>query len=157
MNFKQKSVMFLATGCFIGNISFAPGTFGSILGLPLCFLLSKTNLLISVFLIAIFIFFAIWIAQRAEKILNTEDPGCIVIDEIAGILVTFTGLPFNIISVAFGFFIFRALDIWKPYPIRSLERNLSGGTGIVMDDVAAGICSNLLLRGILIFNWEGVI
>jgi len=49
------------------------------------------------------------------------------------------------------------LDIWKPYPIRSLERNLSGGTGIVMDDVAAGICSNLLLRGILIFNWEGVI
>lgn len=157
MNFKQKSVMFLATGCFIGNISFAPGTFGSILGLPLCFLLSKTNLLIAVFLIAIFIFFAIWIAQRAEKILNTEDPGCIVIDEISGILVTFTGLPFNIISVAFGFFIFRALDIWKPYPIRSLERNLSGGTAIVMDDVAAGICSNLLLRGILIFNWEGVI
>ena len=151
MNLKQKSVMFLATGCFIGNVSFAPGTFGSMLGLPLCFLLSKTNLLIAVFLVGIFIFFAIWIAREAEKILNTEDPGCIVIDEIAGILVTFTGLPFNIISVAFGFFIFRALDIWKPYPIRSLERNLSGGTGIVMDDVAAGICSNLLLRGIFFF------
>jgi len=151
MNLKQKSVMFLATGCFIGNISFAPGTFGSILGLPLCFLFSKTNLLIAVFLIVIFIFSAIWIAREAEKILNTEDPGCVVIDEIAGILVTFTGLPFNTISVVFGFFIFRVLDIWKPYPIRSLERNLSGGAGIVMDDVAAGICSNLLLRGILIF------
>jgi len=152
MNLKQKSVMFLATGCFIGNISFAPGTFGSILGLPLCFLLSKIDLLVAVLLTVIFVFFAIWIAQGAEKIVNKEDPGCIVIDEIAGILVTFTGLPFNIISIAFGFLIFRALDIWKPYPIRYMERNLSGGTGIVMDDVAAGICSNLLLRGILIFH-----
>jgi len=148
MNLKQKSVMFFATGCFIGNISFAPGTFGSILGLPLCFFLSKINLSIAVFLTVIFIFFSIWIAQRAEKIVNTEDPGCIVIDEIAGILVTFTGLPFNVISVAFGFLIFRALDIWKPYPISWIERKLSGGAGIVMDDVAAGICSNILLRGI---------
>lgn len=148
MNLKQKSVMFLATGCFIGNISFAPGTFGSILGLPLCFFLSKINLLIAVFLTVIFIFFAIWIAQEAEKIVNSEDPGCIVIDEIAGILVTFTGLPFTVISVAFGLLIFRALDIWKPYPISWIERKLSGGSGIVMDDVAAGICSNILLRGI---------
>lgn len=143
--------MFLATGCFIGNISFAPGTFGSILGLPLCFLLCKIDLPVAVLLTVIFVFFAIWIAQRAEKILNTEDPGCIVIDEIAGILVTFTGLPFNIISVVFGFFIFRALDIWKPYPISWMERHLSGGAGIVMDDVAAGIFSNLLLRGIFFF------
>jgi phosphatidylglycerophosphatase A len=151
MNLKQKSVMFLATGCFIGNISLAPGTFGSILGLPLCFFLSKINLLMAVLLTVIFIFFAVWIAQRAEKIVNTEDPGCIVIDEIAGILVTFTGLPFNVISVAFGFLIFRALDIWKPYPISWMERKLSGGVGIVMDDVAAGICSNLLLRSIFYF------
>jgi len=151
MSLKQKSVMFLATGCFIGNISFAPGTFGSILGLPLCFLLCKIDLSVAVLLTVIFVFFAIWIAQRAEKILNTEDPGCIVIDEIAGILVTFTGLPFNIISVVFGFLIFRALDIWKPYPISWMERHLSGGAGIVMDDVAAGIFSNLLLRGTFLF------
>lgn len=151
MNLKQKSVMFLATGCFIGNISFAPGTFGSILGLPLCFFLSKINLLIAVFLTVVFILFAIWIAQRAEKLVNTEDPGCIVIDEIAGILVTFTGIPFHIISVAFGFVIFRALDIWKPYPISWIERKLSGGAGIVMDDVVAGIYSNLVLRGIFLF------
>ncbi|MEA1948381.1 MAG: phosphatidylglycerophosphatase A [Thermodesulfobacteriota bacterium] len=151
MNLKQKSVMFLATGCFIGNVSFAPGTFGSILGLPLCFLFCKIDLTFAVLLTVIFVFFAIWIAQRAEKILNTEDPGCIVIDEIAGILVTFTGLPFNIISVVFGFLIFRALDIWKPYPISWMERHLSGGVGIVMDDVAAGVFSNLLLRGIFFF------
>ena len=148
--------MFLATGCFIGNISFAPGTFGSILGLPLCFLLCKIDLSVAVLLTVIFVFFAIWIAQKAEKILNTEDPGCIVIDEIAGILVTFTGLPFNIISVVFGFLIFRALDIWKPYPISWMERHLSGGAGMVMDDVAAGIFSNLLLRGIIFLQLQGL-
>ena len=151
MNFKQKSVMFLATGCFIGNISFAPGTFGSILGIPLCFLLSKINLLVAVLLTVMFVLFAILIAQEAENILKTKDPGCIVIDEIAGLMVTLIGLPFNIISVGSGFLVFRFLDIWKPYPIRFVENKLSGGAGIVMDDVAAGICGNLLLRVVFIF------
>ena len=143
--------MFLATGCFIGNISFAPGTFGSILGIPLCFLLSKINLLVAVLLTVMFVLFAILIAQEAENILKTKDPGCIVIDEIAGLMVTLIGLPFNIISVGSGFLIFRFLDIWKPYPIRFVENKLSGGAGIVMDDVAAGICGNLLLRVVFIF------
>ncbi|OEU62973.1 MAG: hypothetical protein BBJ57_12520 [Desulfobacterales bacterium PC51MH44] len=151
MNLKRKSVMFLATGCFIGNIPFAPGTFGSILGLPLCFLLSKFDFSVAVILTIIFIIFAIWIAQEAEKILKTEDPGCIVIDEIAGLMVTLIGLPFNIITATAGFLIFRILDVSKPYPIRSLERKLSGGPGIVMDDVAAGICGNLLLRVMFFF------
>jgi phosphatidylglycerophosphatase A len=141
--------MFLATGCFIGNISFAPGTFGSILGLPLCFLLSKIDLSVAVPLTIIFVFFAIWIAEEAGKILKAEDPGSIVIDEIAGLMITFIGLPFNIISAVAGFLIFRVLDILKPYPIRFFERKLSGGIGVVMDDVAAGICSNIILRVLL--------
>ena len=146
MNIKQKSVMFLATGCYIGNISFAPGTFGSVLGLPLCFFLSKIDFSIAVLLTLIFILCAIWIANEAEKIFNAKDPGCIVIDEIAGIILTLFGLPFNIISVTAGFLVFRTLDIWKPYPIRLLENKFSGGIGIVLDDVVAGILSNLILR-----------
>lgn len=146
MTFKQKSVMFLATGCYIGNISFAPGTFGSILGIPFCFFLSKIDFSIGVLLIVTFVLFAIWIADEAEKILKTQDPGNIVIDEIAGIILTLFGLPFNIISVTAGFLVFRTLDIWKPYPIRFLENKFSGGIGIVLDDVAAGILSNLILR-----------
>jgi phosphatidylglycerophosphatase A len=149
MNFKQKSVMFLATGCYIGNISFAPGTFGSVLGLPLCFFLSTIDFSIAVLLILIFVLCAIWVANEAEKILKTKDPGCIVIDEIAGIILTLFGLPFNMTSVIAGFLVFRALDIWKPYPIRYFEKRLSGGLGIVMDDVVAGLLSNLILRGIL--------
>jgi len=146
MNFREKSVMFLATGCFIGNIPFAPGTFGTILGLPLCFLLAKTELPVAVFLTAIFIIFAILIAHDAEKILKKDDPGCIVIDEIAGLMVALFGLPFNVIYASAGFAIFRFFDILKPFPIRLIEKKLSGGTAIVMDDVAAGICTNLVLR-----------
>ena len=150
MNFKQKTVMFLATGCYIGNISFAPGTFGSVLGLLLCFFLSKINFSIAVLLTLIFILSAIWIAGEAEKILGEEDPGCIVIDEIAGIILTLSGLPFNITSMTVGFLIFRVLDIWKPYPIRLLENKFSGGIGIVLDDVVAGILSNVILRVFII-------
>ena len=138
--------MFLATGCYIGNISFAPGTFGSVLGLLLCFFLSKIDFSIAVLLTLIFILCAIWIANEAEKIIGIEDPGCIVIDEIAGIVLTLSGLPFNITSATLGFLVFRALDIWKPYPIRLLENKFSGGIGIVLDDVAAGILSNVILR-----------
>ena len=138
--------MCLATGCYIGNISFAPGTFGSVLGLVLCYFLSKIGILPSLFIAVSFVFCAMWIAHEAEKILQTKDPGCIVIDEIAGIILTLSGLPFNITSVTLGFLVFRALDIWKPYPIRLLENKFSGGIGIVLDDVAAGILSNFILR-----------
>jgi phosphatidylglycerophosphatase A len=155
MNFKQKAVMFLATGGFIGNTSFAPGTFGSILGLPLCFLLSKTDLTVAVLLTGIFIFFAILVSQEAEKILGKKDPGAIVVDEIAGIVVTLIGLPFNLFFASTGFIIFRILDIFKPYPIRLAEKHFSGGAGIVLDDVAAGILSNLILRVILFITQPG--
>jgi len=138
--------MFLATGCFVGNIPIAPGTFGTIAGLLFCLFLSKAGFLSATFIVVVFIIFAVWIAGEAEKIIKQKDPGRIVIDEIAGIMVTLLGLPFNFVSVISGFFIFRILDIVKPFPIRSIENKLPGGAGIVMDDVAAGIMGNCLLR-----------
>ncbi|MBW1842564.1 MAG: phosphatidylglycerophosphatase A [Deltaproteobacteria bacterium] len=92
MNYREKSVMFLSTGFFVGNIPVAPGTFGSLLGLPLCFLLSRIDLPAAILLSVVFTLFAIWVAHAAEKIVMKKDPGCIVIDEIAGILVAFLGL-----------------------------------------------------------------
>jgi phosphatidylglycerophosphatase A len=150
MNFRDQSVLVLATGFFAGYIPFAPGTFGSIVGLLLCFLLTKTKLSVAILFILIFIFFAIWISNRAEKILKQNDPGCIVIDEIAGMMVALLGLPFNTISVAAGFVTFRFFDILKPFPIRYIEKKFAGGTGIVMDDLAAGVCSNIILRLLLL-------
>jgi len=142
--------MLLATGCYVGTIPFAPGTFGSIIGLPFCFFLSKIEFPLAVISTLALIIFAILVAHDAEKILNENDPGCIVIDEIVGMIVTLLGVPFNLITVAGGFFIFRIIDIVKPFPIRVLEKRLPGGTGIVLDDVAAGIFSNLILRAILL-------
>ena len=150
MNFKKKSVLFLATGCYVGNLPIAPGTFGSVLGLSLCYFLSKIGLLLAMFLAIAFILCAMWIAHEAEKILQAKDPGCIVIDEIAGMILTLIGLPFNMMTIILGFAMFRGLDIWKPYPIRFMEKKLPGGVGVVMDDVAAGILSNIMLRILLI-------
>ena len=155
MRFSEQAVIFLATGFFIGTVPFAPGTFGSIVGLPIVFLLSRLDLLLSISFILLFIFFAVGIASAAEKILNQQDPAKIVIDEMAGLMVTFTGLPFNLTTAIAGFIIFRAFDILKPFPIRALERKLAGGTGVVFDDVLAGIYANLILR--LAFYITGVI
>ena len=69
-----------------------------------------------------------------------------MIDEIAGILVGLWGLPFALWPVLAGFIVFRFLDMLKPFPIRQLEKNLSGGLGIVADDVLAGVITNIVLR-----------
>jgi len=137
--------MFLATGFYVGNIPFAPGSFGALMGLPLCFALAGISLAPAALCTLFFIFFAVCIAGAAEKILKRNDPACIVIDEIAGMIVTLIGLPFNPITVVIGFIIFRILDILKPFPIRNLDKSVPGGLGVVADDVAAGIIANLLL------------
>ena len=149
MKSREAAVMFLATGFYVGNIPFAPGSFGSLIGLPLCFALAGISLVPAVLCTLFFIFFAVCIAGAAEKILKQNDPGCIVIDEIAGMMVALIGLPFNPITVTIGFIIFRILDILKPFPIRNLDKGVPGGLGVVADDVAAGIIANLLLRIIL--------
>jgi phosphatidylglycerophosphatase A len=149
MKFREQAVLFVATGFFIGTVPFAPGTLGSLIGLPLCFLLSRINFLQSVVWILIFIFFSIAVASAAEKILGQKDPGQIVIDEMAGLAVTFVGLPFNLKTVLVGFIIFRAFDILKPFPIRILEKRVGGGSGVVLDDVLAGIYANLGVRFVI--------
>ena len=146
MNLREKGVLFLSSGGFIGNIPFAPGTFGSLLGLPLCFLLSKVNLWVSIPFLLIFVALAVWVCDKAQQLIQVKDPGCIVIDEISGMMVSLAGIPFNPISAVAGFVIFRLLDIFKPFPIRAIEKKMSGGAGIVLDDIAAGIISNIILR-----------
>jgi len=146
MKFRERAVLFLATGFFIGTVPFAPGTFGSIIGLPICFLISRLDILIAVICTILFILFAIWMAAVAEKALKKKDAGEIVIDEIAGLIVTFIGIPFTLKTVIVGFIIFRAFDILKPFPIRLIEKKVTGGPGIVFDDVLAGLYANLILR-----------
>ena len=138
--------MFVATGAYVGKIPLAPGTFGSLWGLPAAYLLSGLSTPVAVASTGLFILMAIATAHRAVRLLGREDPGCVVIDEIAGMMVTLLAIPFHPGTAAIGFVLFRLLDIMKPFPIRVLERRIPGGAGVVLDDVAAGIMANLLLR-----------
>ena len=146
MKFGQQTVLFFSTGFYSGYIPFAPGTFGTLTALPLCYLLSICSKGGGAVIIIAVILLAIWLADSSEKLIGKKDPGCIVIDEIAGMLVTLAGLPFNFFTVVMGFVLFRLLDIFKPFPIRYLERKIPGGAGIVIDDLVAGITANITLR-----------
>lgn len=149
MNFREKTAVFLATGFYVGNIPFAPGTFGSLLGLPLCFILAGIQLPAAIITVILFTGLAVWVSNDAARILKRKDPGCIVIDEIAGMMVTLIGVPVHLTSVIIGFILFRILDIAKPFPIRMIDRRLSGGLGIVADDVVAGVFANIITRILL--------
>lgn len=150
MKNSSKFFVGLATGGYIGLIPFAPGTFGSLPGILLFYFMSSMSLLPAFSLLAAFILFSIWIAGKGEKLLGAKDPGCIVIDEIAGMGVTFFAIPFNIYLAVLGFLVFRFFDILKPFPISYLEKRFTGGLGVVIDDVAAGIISNIVLQAILV-------
>ncbi len=145
--------MLLATGGYVGRFPYAPGTVGTLVGIPIAYLLSLCGWQLSVIILICLIVAAIWAADKAESRLKTKDPGCIVIDEIAGMVVTMLFVPFTLTIVIAGFFLFRVFDIIKPPPARQLERRLNGGLGIVMDDIAAGVMANIALRiGIYWFN-----
>ena len=99
----------------------------------------------------LFLAVAVWIAGEAEKIFNKKDSGLIVIDEMAGFLVTLYGIPLTGVSLLVGFLLFRLMDITKPFPIRRLEKALPSGWGIVGDDVLAGVYANVALRAVMLF------
>lgn len=143
---KQGLLLFMATGGGVGLAPAAPGTFGSLVGLGLCFLLSRLDFLLAFLSVIVLISSAVPISAAAEKLLGEKDPGAVVIDEIAGMAVSLVGIAFGLYTAIAGFGLFRLLDIGKPFPIDYLEKRFSGGVGIVIDDVAAGVLVNLILR-----------
>ena len=140
--------LLLGTGFGSGYCPLAPGTAGTVVGVCFFWCFSKFSPLLYLLTLTSFIFLSAWIAEGAEKFFKQNDAQTIVIDEIAGFLVTMLWIPFTVINLGIGFLIFRILDILKPYPAGWIDRNLAGGWGIVLDDVAAGIYANLILQGI---------
>ena len=90
----------------------------------------------------------IWAADRTAARVHLKDPGIVVVDEAAGLMVTLIGVPIDVVSVIGAFFLFRAMDVLKPPPARQAEA-LPGGWGIMTDDLIAGLFANLLLRAAL--------
>jgi phosphatidylglycerophosphatase A len=162
----------LAT-CGVGYFPVAPGTMGSLVGVGLylsiwagAYRLLETNALrrrlnllyvftpqLALMLVVIFVvtMVGIWAATRAEKLVRKKDPSIVVIDEVAGQMIALLSGPFWVPtwwSVLTAFILFRAFDIWKPYPIRRLEA-LESGLGIMLDDVAAGAYA-LVVNSVLV-------
>ena len=141
--------VFIATCAHVGYAPVAPGTFGSVLGLAIYYLLRRQHsITVELGALAIVFLVGLWSATEAEHHFGGIDPGPVVIDEVIGMLITLAFHPVSVLGAIAGFFIFRVLDIVKPWPARRLEL-LPGGFGVVLDDVMAGIYSNLLLWGLV--------
>jgi phosphatidylglycerophosphatase A len=128
-----------------------PGTYGTLVAIPLCYLLSRLGLVGGILFTGAFSGLAIWVSGEAEKLFEEKDSSRIVIDEMAGFLVTLFLIPWNAKFVAIGFVVFRIFDIVKPFPIRRLESGLSGGWGVVGDDLLAGLYANVVSRVVISF------
>lgn len=150
--------MVLATGLGTGYGPIAPGTWGSLPGLAIAWGLDRGAGRWAVVAGACFFTLAgVWAAGRAERMFGEKDPGPVVIDEIAGQLVTLLFLPTTVPVLVVAFLLFRVLDVWKPWPADRLE-SLPGGSGIMADDLMAGLYANLLLHGFALWRpiWLGL-
>lgn len=148
---RDKLVVLLATGCYAGYVPKVPGTAGSLVAIPLCYLISRFSPTQATLFIILFMGLAVWVSGEAERLFNKKDSSQIVIDEMAGMSVTLFIVPWTVTSVVVGFLLFRIMDIVKPFPIRRLESELSGGWGVVGDDLLAGIYAQVVLRVVIGF------
>ncbi len=156
-NSKEQFILLLATGLGIGYLPRAPGTFGSLLGPPLVMALMWFNLTVPVYILVSVVLFLLGglVCDQAAKILDLDDPGCVVFDEITAftvVMLPVVNLPidgqFMAISLL-AFLWFRLFDIWKPWPVRYFDR-IHGGWGIMADDYVAAIYAAICLYATLI-------
>jgi phosphatidylglycerophosphatase A len=140
----------VATAFGSGYSPFAPGTAGSAVGVVLFWPLARWPWPWQLAAAAALFFVGVAAAGHMARRVGDEDPGVVVVDEVAGQWVSLAGLPFTPAVALAGFVLFRVVDVVKPWPARDLER-LRGGWGIMADDIAAGVLANLALRGVLAF------
>jgi len=132
-----------------GFVPVAPGTVGSFAGLALVWLLRANGWgWLEPALLAVVLSVGVLASRVTETAYQRRDPGVIVIDEVAGMLVTLMAVPVGVGGAVLAFALFRVFDILKPFPARHAER-LPGGWGVMADDVIAGIYAQLVLRALL--------
>lgn len=143
---RDPSVLFISGfGC--GFIPFAPGTWGSLLAVAIWwFALSPFSLVVQLLVIAGVYLLGSWATGRVQKRYGIVDDGVIVVDEFVGQWLALLALPLELVWMVAAFALFRLFDIWKPGPIRWLERNLAGSQGVMADDVLAGIAAATVLH-----------
>jgi phosphatidylglycerophosphatase A len=122
-----------------------PGTIGSFLTVLVLWLVPFTRLSLGTTLLVVIIA-GVWSASRVERMLVRKDPGLIVIDEVAGMLLSVLLLPRSLPVLGTAFLLFRLFDVWKPFPA-NLSQTLAGGLGVMLDDLIAGLYTLVLVMG----------
>ena len=144
-------VHFLAFGFGSGLAPVAPGTFGTLAAIPLYLLIQPLSLSAYLFITVLVSITGIWICGKSSEKLGVHDHSGIVWDEFAGYFVTMIAAPTGWLWIIIGFLLFRLFDIWKPWPISVLDKQVHGGLGIMIDDILAGIFALVCLQ--LIHLW----
>jgi len=137
---------FIAFGFGTGAIPIAPGTFGTIAAIPFYLLLHLLPNLFYFIALTVITLFCMWLCEKVSREINVHDHQGMCIDEFPGFLLTMFAAPFHWIWILTGFILFRIFDIWKPFPIRYVDKNIKGGFGMVLDDLLAGVYSCVVLQ-----------
>ncbi len=145
--------MALATGLYVGKIRIMPDTWGSLAALLPWLLIKDLPLSSYLLALAAFFIFGFFVSGSAEKILDSPDSKCIVIDEFLGVFITLAAAPPHFMAWFIGFILFRIFDIFKPFPVSWVHDRIHGGIGIMMDDVIAGLYALISLQLI----WWGIV
>ena len=149
----EKIIKLLATGFGSGLSPFAPGTMGTLVGIPVCVACLPLSLPARFVIVIILSALAIFVSGRAEVIYSTKDDQRIVIDEIVGFQVAMLPVGITGLNICAAFVLFRIFDICKPFPVNRLQ-NLTGGWGVVIDDVGAGIYAGVIMFAL---NYAGIL
>jgi phosphatidylglycerophosphatase A len=144
----RNPIHFLAFGLGSGAAPKAPGTFGTLAAIPLWLLFADLPILSYIALIVVTSLVGIWLCGQTSKDLGVHDHGGIVWDEFVGLWITYIALPEGWLWVLFGFLLFRLFDIWKPWPIGWADSKVSGGLGIMLDDILAGFMALGVLQAV---------
>jgi len=142
---------FLALGFGSGLAPRAPGTFGTLAAIPVYIGLASLNVWLFIGATLLICIAGIYICGYTSRALAVHDHPGIVLDEIAGYLITMIAIPFDWRWMILGFVLFRIFDIVKPWPISWLDKKVSGGFGIMIDDILAGVFSLICLQLIVYF------
>jgi phosphatidylglycerophosphatase A len=146
--FPVKVWLSISTWFGTGLIPMAPGTFGTLAATPLVLYLGNFGIRYRVLIFLFVAAMAIWSSGRTCALLGEDDPPQVVIDEVAGFLLTMISVPYSWFNIGLGFVLFRFFDILKPFPVRRME-GIGGGLGIVMDDLMAGVYACVGVRIVL--------
>ena len=144
--FLEKLSFLLATGLGLGYVPKAPGTAGALLGIIIGLLVNLLPFSLGLFFLIFLVLLGCYVSGLVEKRLGGKDPQIVVIDEIAGMAISLWQIPISFTGVLIQFLLFRAFDIYKPFPVKQMETVFKKGAGIMMDDVMAGVIVNLIFR-----------